>query len=98
MDGQTPVHVAAYSSTVAVLDRLVSAGRDLQVHDNARRWSHIGLEAESACVCVCRRGMDGRTPVHVAAYSSTVAVLDRLVSAGRDLQVHDSAIRWSHIG
>ena len=42
--------------------------------------------------------MDGQTPVHVAAYSSTVAVLDRLVSAGRDLQVHDSAIRWSHIG
>jgi len=44
-------------------------------------------------VCVCRRGMDGRTPVHVAAYSSTVAVLDHLVSAGGDLRLHDSAGR-----
>ena len=42
---------------------------------------------------VSRRGNDGRTPVHVAAYSASVAVLERLVDAGGDLRLHDSAGR-----
>ena len=37
--------------------------------------------------------MDGRTPVHVAAYSASVTVLERLVTAGGDLRLHDSAGR-----
>jgi len=44
-------------------------------------------------VCVGRRGWDGRTPIHAAAYSADVVVLRQLVDAGADLRLHDNAGR-----
>jgi len=37
IDGCTAVHVAAYSASVDILRRLVEAGGDLRLHDNAGR-------------------------------------------------------------
>ena len=45
------------------------------------------------CGVVCRRGLDGRTAIHAAAYSANVATLRRLVDAGGDLRLHDHAGR-----
>lgn len=49
--------------------------------------------AETGVTVVYRRGLDGRTPLHVAAYSANVTVLERLVAAGGDLRLHDAAGR-----
>lgn len=45
------------------------------------------------CACVCSRSSDGRTAIHVAANSSSVPILARLVDAGGDLRLHDNAGR-----
>ena len=39
----------------------------------------------------CRRDVEGRTAVHVAAFSSSVAIVRQLVDAGGDLRLHDNA-------
>ena len=41
----------------------------------------------------CRRGADGRTAIHAAAYSGNVAIVRLLVDAGGDLRLHDKAGR-----
>ena len=51
------------------------------------------METGLDCV-VClsvRRGVDGRTAIHVAAYSANVATVRQLVDAGGDLRLHDNA-------
>jgi len=47
-----------------------------------------------------RRGHDGRTPIHAAAYAASVPVIMLLIDAGGDLRLHDkdgrSARDWAN--
>ncbi|XP_071104740.1 ankyrin-3-like [Haliotis cracherodii] len=101
VDGMTPVLVAAYWGYRAVFEYLVEKGADTSVVDaDGNNILHIACRGENVeivkyvltqnMVDINSKGVDGMTPVLVAAYWGYRAVFEYLVEKGADTSGADA--------
>jgi ankyrin repeat protein len=100
--GSQPVHIAAASPNERVAAALAAAGASFNVADNAgftplhvaavnggARVPALLLRTTDAVQCIDRGDAVGRTPMHLAVRHQNDKMIEMLICAGADVNVHD---------
>ncbi|XP_048247528.1 uncharacterized protein LOC124148073 [Haliotis rufescens] len=99
MHGWTPIMVAAVNGHKSLFDFLKSAGADLSLVDtDGDSLLHLACQGGNMTIVqhlmsdsnINQRGMDGWTPIMVAAVKGHKSVFDFLESKGADLSLFDT--------
>jgi serine/threonine-protein phosphatase 6 regulatory ankyrin repeat subunit A/serine/threonine-protein phosphatase 6 regulatory ankyrin repeat subunit B len=100
--GRSPLHVAAEYGNLDIMDCLIKAGANVNVHDSEdptplfcavvkdKTEAAIHLIENGADVNHCECGVKGRSPLHAAAEYGNLEIMDCLIKAGANVNVHDS--------
>ena len=101
-DGKTPLHYAAQKGNIEVVQALIDKGIKCDLtHEGADRFC-IDLLVMSVMnnfkLDINQKDLEGMTPLHLAAASVNIEVVQLLIKAGADLNAIDNANQTPHAG